>query len=48
MGELAPVGINFAGMEQHLGQQVEVRVPSSPDNRVLWLTGGEQLLPDGV
>ena len=27
---------------------MQVRVPSSPNNRVLWLTGSEQLLPDGV
>ena len=48
MGELAPIGINFAGMEQQLGQQVEVRVPSSPDNKVIQLTGGEQLFPNGI
>ena len=48
MGELAPVGINFAGMEQHLGQQLEVLVPSSPDIRVPRSTGGEQFLPIGT
>ena len=27
---------------------MEVRVPSSPDNKVIQLTGGEQLFPNGI
>lgn len=47
IGELAPVGNNCLGMEQHLGQQVEGLVPSHSDTRVLHPRGGDQLLPVG-